>query len=183
MRPRVCKAVPAEATRRARATAPLPEPPAERTTLRRRLLGSACVALPLLCGGCSLPIIAFKPVEPTEAASVDEPAATGSLPPRAPLTFGRDLDAEDWRRASAALAVALDPQGNGKPVKWDNPETGRRGAINPTGLPFVRDDAICRNFLASVVTSKGSRFLRGTGCRLSGAPWELKSLKAAKSES
>lgn len=149
--------------------------------LRRALLGPACVALPLLGAGCSLPIVAFKPAEPREAAT-EEPAATGSVRPRPPLTFGRDLDEEDWRRARAALAVALDPQGNGKPVKWDNPETGLRGAINPIGLPFVRDDAICRNFLASVVKAEGSRFLRGTGCRLSGAPWELKSLKAAKSE-
>ncbi len=177
MRPRVCKAVRAGAKRalferHARLLGP---------DLRRALLGVACVALPLAGAGCSLPIIAFKPAEPM-AAATDEPAATGSLRPRAPLTFGRDLGAEDWRRASAALAVALDPQGNGKPVKWDNPETGLRGTVNPTGLPFVRDDEICRHFLASVVTPGSNRFLRGTGCRLSGAPWVLKSLRTAKSE-
>lgn len=182
MRSRVCKAVRAGATRTLfeRQAHPTPSD-VPRGDLRRALVCIACVVLPLAGAGCSLPIIAFKPAEPA-LGSTDEPAATGSVRPRAPLTFGRDLGAEDWRRANAALAVALDPQGNGRPVKWDNPETGLRGAVNPTGLPFVRDDEICRHFLASVVKPEGSRFLRGTGCRLSGAPWEVKSLKAAKKD-
>ena len=79
------------------------------------------------------------------------------------------------------MAVALDPQGNGKPVKWDNPDTGLRGIVNPTALPFVQNDEICRPFLASVVAPGGSRFLRGTGWRPSGGAWELKSIRATKS--
>ena len=138
---------------------------------------AACVALPLAAAGCSLPLISFQAKEVVQ----DEPASTGSVRAR-PRTFGPELGDEDWRRASAALAVALDPQGNGRPVKWDNPETGLRGAINPTGLPFVRNDEICRGFLASVVSPDASRFLRGTGCRPSGGAWELKSVRAARNE-
>ncbi|MCE4225816.1 hypothetical protein HCU64_18860 [Methylobacterium sp. C25] len=128
-----------------------------------------------LCG-CSGPILSFQAEQQDEA--VREPVSTGSIT-KAPTTFGKDLGDEDWRRAHAALAVALDPQGNGKPVKWENPETTMRGSVNPTGLPYVANDEICRDFLASVVAPTTSRFVRGTGCKPSGGAWELKRLKAS----
>lgn len=140
----------------------------------RRLLTMGLVAA---CAGCSGPILSFKAEEAPAAA---EPLVTGSIPKR-PASFGGDLDAEDWRRAHAALSVALDPQGNGRPVKWDNPETAMRGSVNPTGLPYVAGDEICRDFLASVVGSTRSRFVRGTGCKLSGGEWELKRLRSSRS--
>ncbi len=137
------------------------------------------------CTGCSGPVLSFQP---KEAAAAPEPLVTGSIAKR-PTRFGAALGDEDWRRAHGALATALDPQGNGRPVKWDNPETAMRGSVNPTGLPYVAGDEICRDFLATVVAggqNKGegggrSRFLRGTGCKLSGGEWELKRLRSAKS--
>lgn len=137
------------------------------------------MVLPLF--GCGLPLITFQ----TEISQTEEPAVaadpvvTGSIAKR-PASFGGDLGGEDWRRAHAALTVALDPQGNGRPVKWDNPDTSLRGAVNPTGLPYVAGDHICRDFLASVIAPAKSRFVRGTGCKLSGGEWELRKLRAAK---
>lgn len=128
----------------------------------------------LVLGGCSQPLIMFAP---QVDAAPPEPESTGSIEPAAPKSFGPDLSGEDWRRAKAALSVALDPQGNGQPVKWDNPDSGMRGMVNPTGLPFVKNDEICRGFLASVIGPGANRFVRGTGCRPSGGAWELKSLK------
>ncbi|WP_414468130.1 RT0821/Lpp0805 family surface protein [Methylobacterium currus] len=128
----------------------------------------------LASGGCSQPLIMFTP---QVDVAPPEPESTGSIEPAAPKNFGSDLSGEDWRRAKAALSVALDPQGNGQPVKWDNPDSGMRGMVNPTGLPFVKNDEICRGFLASVIGPSGNRFVRGTGCRPSGGAWELKSLK------
>ncbi len=110
---------------------------------------------------------------------VAEPTVTGSIEKR-PLSFGNDLAEEDWRRARAALTVALDPQGNGRPVKWDNPDTGLHGAINPTGLPYVADDQICRNFLAFRGRTAAERFVRGTGCKPSGGAWTLTRVRTAK---
>ncbi len=73
-------------------------------------------------GGCSQPLLLFRGMpEPTVAAV--EPTTTGSIA-RPSLTFGADLNGEDWRRAQGALSLALDPQGNGRPVKWDNPDFG-----------------------------------------------------------
>ena len=118
---------------------------------------------------------------PGEAAPklAPEPVVTGSIGKR-PASFGSDLGDEDWRRAHAALAVALDPQGNGRPVKWDNPDSNLRGSVNPTGLPYVAEDEICRDFLATVIAPEGSRFVRGTGCKPSGGAWTLKKLRRSK---
>ncbi|MDP4004630.1 RT0821/Lpp0805 family surface protein [Methylobacterium sp. NEAU K] len=132
-----------------------------------------------LCG-CSQPLLVFRG-EAAAAPVVEEPTVTGSIEKR-PVSFGNDLAEEDWRRARAALSVALDPQGNGRPVKWDNPESGLHGTVNPTGLPYVADDLICRNFLASVIAPGRSRFVRGTGCKPSGGQWTLKRIRSAGSE-
>lgn len=153
---------------------------------RCRPVDAACAALvsgllSLLCG-CGQPLLVFRSEPAAEAPAAtlsDEPTVTGSIG-RRPTRFGPDLGEEDWRRASAALAVALDPQGNGRPVKWDNPETGLHGSIDPAGLPYVADDLICRDFLASVLAPAQSRFLHGTGCKPSGGAWELKRLRKAK---
>ncbi len=147
----------------------------------------ACVAAvslltTLLSGslaGCNGPLLTFRPEQTAEAG---DPESTGSIV-RASVqhkTFGRDLNEEDWRRASAALGVALDPQGNGRPVRWDNPETAMRGSISPSGLPYVASDEVCRDFLASVIGPGSNRFVRGTGCKPAGDGWRLKRLRAAK---
>ncbi len=148
-------------------------------------LGGPAALTGLLIGialcGCSQPLFVFRgDAAPPSAA--EEPVATGSIE-RHPASFGADLAEEDWRRARAALSVALDPQGNGRPVKWDNPETGLKGSVNPTGLPYVSEDMICRNFLASVIGTARSRFVRGTGCKLSGGEWVLKRVHNATAPS
>jgi surface antigen len=140
------------------------------------LLALSGLTVGALCG-CSQPLLVFRG-EPKPAPPVEEPTLTGSIE-RGPVSFGDDLAEEDWRRAKAALSVALDPQGNGRPVKWDNPETGLHGSVNPTGLPYVADDVICRNFLASVIGPGRSRFVRGTGCKPSGGAWALKRVSGA----
>ncbi|MGH1570213.1 RT0821/Lpp0805 family surface protein [Methylobacterium sp. P31] len=146
---------------------------------RRLRIAASISALMLnaaLCG-CGQPLLVFRG-ETAPPRVAEEPAVTGSIEKR-PVSFGDDLAEEDWRRARAALTVALDPQGNGRPVKWDNPETGLHGTVNPTGLPYVAEDLICRNFLASIIGPERSRFVRGTGCKPSGGAWALKRIQAA----
>ena len=170
---------------------PQPVAPGGLRGVPRRALPLVGATLLLGLSGCGLPIITFQGEETTAAtgtsegavakvAVLDDPTSTGSIDKR-PLGFGKDLGAEDWRRANAALAVALDPQGNGRPVKWDNPETTLRGSVNPTGLPYVSNDHVCRDFLASVISPAGGRFVRGTGCKPSGGEWILTRVRPAKS--
>lgn len=138
----------------------------------------AALVIAMVPCGCSQPLLMFHG-DSAPPPVAEEPAMTGSIE-RRPVSFGDDLGEEDWRRARAALAVALDPQGNGRPVQWDNPETGLKGSVNPTGLPYVAEDLICRNFLASVIGPRRNRFVRGTGCRMSGGEWTLKRVRNAE---
>ncbi len=110
----------------------------------------------------------------------DEPKATGTLVAKASSALSPELGAEDWRRAKGALAVALDPQGNGASVSWDNPDSGFKGAFTPVGHPFVKGDEICRAFVAALGRAGRNAALEGTACRLSGAEWAIKAVKPAK---
>ena len=76
-----------------------------------------------------------------------EPESTSSITPRVMSPLSPELGGEDWRRAKGALAIALDPQGSGSSVSWDNPDTDMKGNFAPVGQPFVKTDEICRAFL------------------------------------
>jgi surface antigen len=117
---------------------------------------------------------------------VEEPETTASITPKAISPLSPDLTEEDWRRAKAALGVALDPQGAGTQVSWDNPDTSRKGAFTPSGAPFVKNDEICRSFSAHVsapvrppVTGDKQSALHGTACRPSGGEWAITEIKPA----
>ncbi|MGO4387156.1 RT0821/Lpp0805 family surface protein [Microvirga sp. 2YAF29] len=112
----------------------------------------------------------------------DEPKATGSVVSTVAAPLSPDLNEEDWRRAKAALAVALDPQGPGTQVSWDNPDTNMKGTFTPTGGPFVKNDEICRAFTAHL-NGANQASLQGTACRLSGDEWAIKDVKPAKEDS
>ena len=111
---------------------------------------------------------------------VDEPSTTSSVKPRAISPLSPDLGEEDWRRAKAALAVALDPQGSGAQVSWDNPDTTLKGTVTPSGQPFVKNDEICRAFLATIAGQGNSSSVQGTACRPSGGEWTVQDVKRSK---
>jgi surface antigen len=137
------------------------------------VLARVCLAGVCL-GGCSMSF----PME--SLVPEDEPKATGTLVAKASSVLSPELGEEDWRRAKGALAVALDPQGNGALVSWDNPDSGFKGAFTPVGQPFVKGDEICRAFIAALGRAGRNAALEGTACRLSGAEWAIKAAKPAK---
>jgi len=105
--------------------------------------------------------------------------ATGSVRKPAP-EFARGLEPEDTRRARAALATALDPQGSGERVGWDNPQSGAKGVFTPVGQAYPSDGRVCRAFLAEVVTNHNEERLQGTACRDKDAEWTLLDVKPWK---
>ncbi|PPD46465.1 MAG: hypothetical protein CTY15_00055 [Methylocystis sp.] len=105
--------------------------------------------------------------------------ATGTIP-KTPPRLSRHLDAEDLRRAVAALSTALDPQGSGASVNWDNPQTGSRGAFTPVGQAYPLDGKICRAFLADVSAADSVERLQGAACREKTAEWALTEVKPFK---
>jgi surface antigen len=139
----------------------------------------AALFIALHAAGCSLTL----PFMERESAREPE-LTTGSIGPRpviarlasAPSTFAGGLDAEDNRRAIAALAIALDPQGNGAPVRWDNAETGARGTITPAGDPFLIGHDICRRFsaLTTLAGTATPEPRTGTACRKEAGVWDLR---------
>jgi surface antigen len=137
-----------------------------------RLVSSlALVAAALGLAGCSaaIPLPAF----------VSKDDVTGSIrKPVSPLSAS--LDAEDWRRASGALAVALDPQGSGAPVRWDNPTSGTKGVFTPVGDAQPVDGRICRAFLSELGGAHPVQSLQGTGCRDKSGDWEVTDVKPWK---
>lgn len=146
-----------------------------RVARRRSRMGLAGLAgLALALGGCSvsLPIASL--------IGEKEPATTASVTARPVSPLSPELTAEDWRRARAALAVALDPTGNGAAAAWDNPDTGMKGAFLPVGGPFVKSDEICRAFLARLDVQGDRRDLQGAACRLSGGDWTVKDIQPWK---
>jgi surface antigen len=127
-------------------------------------------------GGCSvtLPMFGSYGSDPSERTA---PLTTASVkPPKGISPLSPELGTEDWRRAAGAMALALDPQGNGAAVSWDNPESGTKGVFSPVSGPVLRSDEICRAFLSTVVLQTGSSKMQGMACRPSGGEWSIKDI-------
>jgi surface antigen len=136
---------------------------------RRLSRASSCAALLLaLCAsGCATSI---------HLPALVDTDVTGSIPQQiSPLSSS--LDAEDWRRAKGSLAIALDPQGNGARVDWDNPQTDAKGSITAVGDAYARGDRVCRAFVAELGGSVAGPSVQGTGCRDSSGDWSVSDVK------
>ena len=141
----------------------------EASALRLLKRAAFVVVVPSFMAGCgvSFPMASLFPDTET----------TSSITPKIVSPLSSELGGEDWRRAKGALTVALDPQGSGSAVSWDNPDTETKGNFAPVGQPFVKTDEICRAFLATVVVKDSPRSLQGTACRPSGGEWAIKDVK------
>ena len=145
----------------------------------RRLALAGAVLSGFAAAGCS---VSF-PILGLSSKAEDEVVTTSSILPSrgtskpGPLaSLSSELGPEDLRRAEGAMAVALDPQGNGAAVSWDNPQSGVKGSFTPVGGPFLRADEICRAFIAHVAAQTGPKRLQGTACRPSGGEWAVRDI-------
>ena len=122
------------------------------------------MVLALCLAGCSAAI----PL-PSFIGSRDD--VTGSIKPVNPLSANMDI--EDWRRARGAMGIALDPQGNGEAVAWDNPKSGAKGGFTPVGPAKPVDERICRSFIATLGGSLPQSSLQGSACRSKDGDWSV----------
>lgn len=141
---------------------------------RRLVAGGArlcALAMIMTAGGCAtaIPLPSFMGFGTANDV-------TGSIPPPS-AALSPFLDQEDWRRAKGAMGLALDPQGNGAPVSWDNPRSGARGAFTPVADAKPVDDKICRAFLAEIGGAAPARSVQGTACRDKAGEWVLGDVK------
>ncbi len=104
---------------------------------------------------------------------------TGSLPD---VPFGGLLEREDQRRERAALATALDPQGDGSVVTWANPTTKTSGAITARGHAYPADDKVCRSFVSTLAQGATKQRLEGIACTDHGGEWTLRHVSDARKD-
>ncbi len=78
------------------------------------------------------------------------------------------------------MSVALDPQGNGAAVNWDNPRSGAKGVFTPVGDARPSDDRICRAFLAEIGGAAPAQSLQGVACRDKSGEWSVGEVKPWK---
>jgi surface antigen len=126
--------------------------------------------------GCSLAVpMATEPSAMWNSAR-GTADVTGAIPKPAPK-LSHALDQEDDRRAIAAMSTALDPQGSGASVNWDNPQTGAKGSFTPVGQPYPLEGKICRAFQADIAVNETQESLQGAACREKTAEWALTEVK------
>jgi surface antigen len=128
------------------------------------------MGLALGAGGCSLSMsLAGLQPDPQTTASAK---TTARLDPA--------LDDEDWRRAQSALSLAVDPQGSGAAVNWDNPATKRKGSFVPTGKLELVENTVCRPFRATVQDQQAGKpreaKLVGQACRTGPGEWAMRNV-------
>jgi surface antigen len=125
--------------------------------------GLGVAALAASVAGCAVSV----PIASLSNANED---ATGAIPSSA---LERLLEPEDWRRARAALATALDPQGNGSLVRWDNPQSGASGFFAPTGRAYPSEARVCRAFKTDVIRKSGAKAMQGVACAGKDGEWTI----------
>lgn len=144
--------------------------------LARRLI--ACALLCRSLAACAVATPFSEGVDAQPTGSISAPAPQADASPRL-LAW---LDDEDRRRALGAMAIALDPLGNGASVRWDNPMSKAHGQITPIGFAFPSKDLICRKFSARFDTAAVARVEEGSACRDKNAEWTIAELRPAKAE-
>jgi surface antigen len=151
------------------------------------LKAASLLAVSLVVAGCSLTL----PFESSRSSAlVADPDITGSIPqkdasqkqsePGIVSSFFPKMDAEDFRRANAALVTALDPQGNGGHVRWENTESQAKGSFAPIGNAYLVKDDICRVFVAMTSFKAPEEWVQGTACRTGPGAWAIKDVKPWK---
>jgi len=131
--------------------------------------------LGLALGGCSISSPALDSLfglGTDETASITPPPGTkevAELPPEHDLIYAR---------AAASEVLNRDVKNASQP--WENPQTGARGTVTPIASAYTQDGQICRDFLASYVTSQSQAWLQGEACKPQKGSWEVRTLKPWK---
>jgi surface antigen len=94
--------------------------------------------------------------------------------------FAEPLGPEDERRAKAAMTPALDPQGAGSTVAWNNPDSGAKGTFIPVGKAYPENERVCRAFLAEIDLKNGDKSMQGTACADKDGNWSVTDAKPWK---
>jgi surface antigen len=140
----------------------------------------------LWLGGCSVSVplgAMFGADEPTAPTGTIKGASDANIVRlQGQPSLSPQMDAEDARRSQSALALALDPAGNGVPVGWDNPQSGNKGSFRSVSEFYLEGNQLCRRFVADFTTDSQASGYDGSACRAGPQSWVIIEAKAQDSK-
>lgn len=86
---------------------------------------------------------------------------------------GNLLDERDKRLAAEAAHRAMESTPTGKPVAWQNPDSGHSGTVTPTRTYQTADGTYCREYQTTVLIDGKQERATGTACRQPDGNWRI----------
>jgi surface antigen len=86
---------------------------------------------------------------------------------------GNLLDERDKRLAGEAANRAMESTPTGKPVAWQNPDSGHSGTVTPTKTYQTANGAYCRDYQTTVLIDGKQERATGTACRQADGTWKV----------
>jgi len=87
---------------------------------------------------------------------------------------GNMLDQRDKRLQAEAAQRALENTPSGKPVAWNNPDSGHSGTVTPVRT-YQSDGKYCREYQTAVTIDGKQEKGYGTACRQPDGSWKIES--------
>lgn len=88
-------------------------------------------------------------------------------------SIGASLDKADIAYHDRAAEQALEYAPSGKPVQWNNPDSGNTGMVTVTNTYQQRNGAYCREYNDRVNIGGKTQNVYGTACRQPDGSWEI----------
>ena len=110
------------------------------------------------------------------AAGGGGPAIAGAVIGGALLggLVGNMLDQRDKRLQAEAAQKAMESTPSGKPVAWNNPDSGHSGTITPVRT-YQSNGQYCREYQTTVTIDNKQEKGYGTACRQPDGSWKIES--------
>ncbi len=86
-------------------------------------------------------------------------------------SVSRNLGSSDQAFYSSAVHKALADSADGEVIRWNNPETGRKGIFRAVNTYRMPNGQSCRQYRASVVFTEGVYSGGGVACKISNGRW------------
>jgi surface antigen len=87
--------------------------------------------------------------------------------------IGNMLDQRDKEMQAKAASQALETAPAGKPVVWQNPDSGHSGTVTPTRTYQTAQGTYCREYTQTVTIDGKKENSYGTACRQPDGSWKI----------
>jgi surface antigen len=86
---------------------------------------------------------------------------------------GNLLDQRDKQMAAEAATRAMESTPTGRPVSWQNPDSGHSGTVTPTRTYQTANGTYCRDYETTVLIDGKKERATGTACRQPDGTWRV----------